>query len=68
MLISYAGPDKPRKIQEQRDQGVSNHQAVFSLDWSTWKGLIEAFDIKEPLIAHRQDDESGTINGRSWYG
>lgn len=61
-------PDKPRKIQEKRDQGVSNHQAVFSLDWPTWKGLIKAFDIKEPLIPHRNNDESTTINARGWYG
>ena len=61
------GPINPREVQEQREQNVAQHQAVFSLDWSTWKQLVEAFDIEEPLIPHRVS-ESATVTERGWYG
>ncbi|EON64421.1 hypothetical protein W97_03652 [Coniosporium apollinis CBS 100218] len=61
-------PSKPRKIADQREQNISRNQAIFSLDWPTWQSLIEAFDIEEPLIPHRQDDEGQQVTARGWYG
>ncbi|KAF2187365.1 Nse4-domain-containing protein [Zopfia rhizophila CBS 207.26] len=60
-------PSQPHSIQEQREQNVQKHQAVFSLDWPTWKTLIEAFDIKEPLIPYRVQEETAVSAG-AWYG
>jgi len=62
---------EPGTLEEQRQKKTSKHQAIFSLDYATWQSLIEAFDIKEPLIPHRQD-EAGlaeqVANGqRGWY-
>lgn len=35
---------------------MRKHQTVFSLDFETWENLIEVFDIREPLIPHRNDE------------
>ncbi|KAF2465696.1 Nse4-domain-containing protein [Lindgomyces ingoldianus] len=60
-------PSAPHSLQEQRERNVQKHQAVFSIDWPTWKKLIEAFDIKEPLIPHRVAEETNVSAG-AWYG
>jgi hypothetical protein len=66
MLICIV-PSAPFSLQEQRDKHVQKHQAVFSLDWPTWKKLIDAFDIKEPLIPHRAPEQTALAAG-GWYG
>lgn len=44
------------------------HQAVFSIDYSTWQCLIQAFKINEPLIPHRGTGGSeAAIGTRGWY-
>lgn len=60
---------QPRTASEMREKGASRHQAIFSLDFKTWRKLITAFDITEPLIHHR-NDEQGTqaVGNRGWYG
>ncbi|KAI1921329.1 hypothetical protein LOZ64_001611 [Ophidiomyces ophidiicola] len=50
-------PSKPVTASEARDQGIEKFQAVFSLDFETWRDLIEVFDIKKPLIPHRDEEE-----------
>ncbi|KAF2875218.1 Nse4 C-terminal-domain-containing protein [Massariosphaeria phaeospora] len=57
---------KPFSVQERREQQVQKHQAVFSLDWPTWKKLIEAFDIKTSLIPHREPEVTAVAAG-GWY-
>lgn len=42
------------------------HQAVLHLDFDTWEDLIEAFDIKESLIPHRQAGQN-QIGATGWY-
>jgi non-structural maintenance of chromosomes element 4 len=61
-------------IEEKRAQKVMRHQAVFALDFETWRMLVEAFggEGRAPMIAHRDDDEQaegGTrqIGERGWY-
>jgi hypothetical protein len=54
-------------LAEKRQNNVQKHQAVFSLDWPTWKKLIDAFDINEPLIPHRVA-EATTVSAGGWYG
>ncbi|KAK5687046.1 hypothetical protein LTS10_001183 [Elasticomyces elasticus] len=60
----------PEKIKQKkaREKEKSKHQAVFALDFETWRGLVEAFEIGESMIPHR--DESGigaSVGGRGWY-
>jgi hypothetical protein len=52
---------------EARKKGAMKHQAVFSLDYETWEKLIEAFEIREPMIPHR-GEEPGTQVGGGWRG
>ncbi|KAK8159289.1 putative nuclear protein Qri2/Nse4 [Phyllosticta citrichinensis] len=52
---------------EQEAAAAQRYQAVFSLNIPTWKKLIRAYDIREPMITHRQEDQSSrTVRG--WYG
>ncbi|KAK4949382.1 hypothetical protein LTR10_012000 [Elasticomyces elasticus] len=60
----------PEKIKQKkaREKEKSKHQAVLALDFETWRGLVEAFEIRESMIPHR--DESGigaSVGGRGWY-
>ncbi|KAI5362409.1 putative nse4/EID Nse3/MAGE-binding protein [Septoria linicola] len=60
-------PLKPRSVEEQRIQKTTKNQSVFSLDYATWQQLIEAFDIKEPMIPHRNEDQPTQVTGNGWY-
>jgi non-structural maintenance of chromosomes element 4 len=62
------GTDTPKEVTEQHQHGASRHQAIFSIDFGTWEKLIAAFNIKEPLIPHRQEDNQTQVGGRGWYG
>ncbi|CZR63708.1 related to NSE4 Nuclear protein that plays a role in the function of the Smc5p-Rhc18p DNA repair complex [Phialocephala subalpina] len=44
----------------------SKHQAVLALDMREWQDLIEAFDIKEPMIKHRVEEEHAAP-AKGWY-
>jgi len=48
--------------------GSSKHQAVISIDMALWKDLIVSFDIKEPMIRHREEEEQGPVSAKGWYG
>ncbi|KZF22994.1 nuclear protein Qri2/Nse4 [Xylona heveae TC161] len=59
----------PMNKQTIREQNVHKHQAVFSLDWETWQGLIEAFDITDCCIPNRAADAGALKQGAGgWYG
>ncbi|TVY83934.1 EP300-interacting inhibitor of differentiation [Lachnellula suecica] len=47
--------------------GQSKHQAVLALDMAEWKEAIELFDIKEPMIRHREEEAHSTGAKRGWY-
>lgn len=55
-----AAPSKKTKIGHK-------HQAVFSLDYGTWEKLVEAFDVTEPMIPHRDETEGQVVGDRGWY-
>ncbi|KAJ6072307.1 hypothetical protein N7467_010392 [Penicillium canescens] len=57
-------PAKPYAPSEAQRQGIQKHQAVFSLDYETWEQLIKVFNIKKPIIPHREEIEGET--GMSW--
>jgi hypothetical protein len=33
----------------------------------TWKELIEAFEIKQPMIRHREEEEYSNVGRNGWY-
>ncbi|KAK2624843.1 hypothetical protein QTJ16_006036 [Diplocarpon rosae] len=57
--------DEEREIAVKGDQ--PKHQAVISIDMNKWESLIEAFDIKEPMIRHREEEEYGNVGAKGWY-
>ncbi|KAK5729932.1 hypothetical protein LTR17_011571 [Elasticomyces elasticus] len=60
----------PEKIKQKkaREKETSKHQAVFALDFETWRGLVEAFEIRESMILHRDEIGIGReVGGRGWY-
>ena len=54
-------------LEQQREARTKRHQAVFALDFATWEQLIEAFDIREPMIEHRKEEPQGQMGARGWY-
>ncbi|KAL4773582.1 Nse4 C-terminal-domain-containing protein [Aspergillus nidulans var. acristatus] len=58
-------PTKPLAPSEAQRRGVQKHQSVFSLDFDTWKDMIDAYNIKECIIPHREEEENDTAQG--WY-
>ncbi|KAJ5689497.1 nuclear protein Qri2/Nse4 [Penicillium macrosclerotiorum] len=61
-LISTA-PFAPNEAQRM---GIQKHQAIFTLDFDTWRDMIETFNIKECIIPHREEVQEET--GQTWYG
>jgi len=59
---------EPPTLNDRRDKGSSRHQAIFSLEFGTWKKLIQAFDIHEPIIANREEEHVTQVGSRGWYG
>ncbi|EME45398.1 hypothetical protein DOTSEDRAFT_170771 [Dothistroma septosporum NZE10] len=75
-VLILTDPTKPGKAREEdaaanRRNKVGNvgnkHQAVFSLDYGTWQDLAKAFNVKEPMIPHRDETEGQVIGDRGWY-
>ncbi|KAL1605167.1 hypothetical protein SLS60_004710 [Paraconiothyrium brasiliense] len=64
--LPLLSPEAPRTVAEQREQTVEKRQAIFSIDYATWQTLIEAFDIKEPLIPNRAPEET-SVGAGGWY-
>ncbi|KAI9691507.1 MAG: nuclear protein [Bathelium mastoideum] len=60
--------EEPRSLEEQREKQVTKHQAVFALDFDTWQQLIDVFQIREPIIPHRAEDQASQLTARGWYG
>ncbi|KAI4218391.1 MAG: hypothetical protein L6R40_008778, partial [Gallowayella cf. fulva] len=56
-----------RRSRDEQATGTQKHQAVFHLDFDTWEDLIDAFDIKQSIIPHRQSEEDAQVNAAGWY-
>jgi len=50
-----------------RENRQMRYQAVFGMDYQTWQKFIDAYEIKESLIPHREE-RSTQVGGRGWYG
>ncbi|KAE9365435.1 Nse4-domain-containing protein [Stipitochalara longipes BDJ] len=46
---------------------TAKHQAVLAMDMDHWEQLIDLFDIKEPMIRHREEEEQYNVGKRGWY-
>ncbi|OTB01809.1 hypothetical protein M426DRAFT_63337 [Hypoxylon sp. CI-4A] len=46
---------------------AQKQQAVFSLDMKTWRDIIDAFSITEPIIEHRKEQDHQGPGARGWY-
>lgn len=52
---------------EIREQGISKHQAVFHLDFPTWEDIVQAYEIEDCVIPHRQSDQGVQVSATGWY-
>lgn len=59
--------DDDEEEEEPEKEPPKKHQAVMSLDMGVWKEMIEIFDIKEPMIKHRKEEEHSSVGKRGWY-
>ncbi|OQD73449.1 hypothetical protein PENDEC_c015G00559 [Penicillium decumbens] len=59
-------PSVPYAPSEAQKKQIQKRQAVFSLDFDTWRELIKVFKISESIIPHREEQEEET--GRTWHG
>lgn len=58
-------PSIPFAPSEAQRRGVQKRQSVFSLDFDTWKAVIEAYGIDQCIVPHREEEENNTATG--WY-
>ncbi|KAK3394256.1 Nse4 C-terminal-domain-containing protein [Podospora didyma] len=49
------------------NHGAMRHQAIMSIDMPIWKDIIDAFNIKEPIIPHREEQSPQGPGARGWY-
>ena len=47
--------------------GTMRHQAIMSIDYETWRDVIDAFHITRPMIPHREEEDSSGPGARGWY-
>ncbi len=43
------------------------HQAIMSIDMATWRDIIDAFGIQQPMIPHREEEAQQGPGARGWY-
>jgi hypothetical protein len=60
-------PTNPRTIEQQREAKASKRQAVLALDYGVWRQLVDALEVKTPLIPHRQEESQTQVGERGWY-
>ncbi|TVY48043.1 Non-structural maintenance of chromosome element [Lachnellula occidentalis] len=65
--MPYLSLPAARPANAPRDEGQSKHQAVLALDMAQWKEAIELFDIKEPIIRHREEESYSSVGKKGWY-
>ncbi|KAK0655940.1 Nse4 C-terminal-domain-containing protein [Cercophora newfieldiana] len=63
----------PMKLDLQEENANSRHaamrhQAIMSIDMGIWRDIIDAFEIKESIMPHREEEEStGGPGAQGWY-
>ncbi|KAI5303372.1 hypothetical protein KEM56_007619 [Ascosphaera pollenicola] len=59
-------PTDPETLAEAKKNGIEKHEAIFEIDFKSWKELIDVFNIKESIIPHREEEE-GDAMAATWY-
>ncbi|KAI1472510.1 uncharacterized protein F4812DRAFT_15642 [Daldinia caldariorum] len=59
-------------VDREDETAASKHraqkqQAVFSIDMKTWRDIVDAFNITEPIIEHRKEQSLQGPGSRGWY-
>ncbi|KAI2637786.1 hypothetical protein GGS26DRAFT_427617 [Hypomontagnella submonticulosa] len=59
-------------VDREDETAASKHraqkqQAVFSIDMKTWRDIVNAFNITEPIIEHRIEQTHQGPGSRGWY-
>ncbi|EFX03057.1 nuclear protein qri2 [Grosmannia clavigera kw1407] len=49
------------------EEDTRKHQLILSMDMAMWRDVIETFNIKKPMIAHREIAGEKHPNGRAWF-
>ncbi|KAG4218885.1 hypothetical protein PC116_g32635, partial [Phytophthora cactorum] len=62
----------PTLVDREDETAASKHraqkqQAVFSIDMETWRDIVDAFNITEPIIEHRKEQSHQGPGSRGWY-
>ncbi|KFZ11458.1 hypothetical protein V502_07542 [Pseudogymnoascus sp. VKM F-4520 (FW-2644)] len=65
--LPFLGEAEPLRHAEAVKKDVSKHQAIFAIDMDTWEELIEVFEIREPIIEHREEVVQRAVGARGWY-
>ncbi|KAF2764525.1 hypothetical protein EJ03DRAFT_281838 [Teratosphaeria nubilosa] len=52
---------------ERSKMRSKRHQAVFELDYALWQRLVDAYQIQQPMIPHRQDEQPVQVGATGWY-
>ncbi|KAK0791191.1 hypothetical protein LTR02_013686 [Friedmanniomyces endolithicus] len=69
--INIPGDEDKQVVEQAKQKGkASRHQAVFALDYATWRDLCRAFEVSEPMIAHRVEEirQHGVgVGEKGWY-
>ncbi|KFY71345.1 hypothetical protein V499_08438 [Pseudogymnoascus sp. VKM F-103] len=65
--LPFLGEAEPLGRAEALKKDVSKHQAIFAIDMATWEELIEVFEIREPIIEHREEVVQRAVGARGWY-
>jgi hypothetical protein len=67
-LTSRTEETEPRSGMGNGDHySQAKHQAVIALDMAEWKELIDLFDIQEPMIRHREEEQHTNVGKKGWY-
>ncbi|AEO65171.1 uncharacterized protein THITE_2111901 [Thermothielavioides terrestris NRRL 8126] len=66
-LPAIAPVRKNSSAEPSRPKATTRHQAIMSIDMATWRDIIDAFDIKEPMIPHREEEAQQGPGARGWY-
>lgn len=66
-LPALAPVDREAEEEGTVRHSASKHQAILSMDMETWREIIDTFDLKEPMISHRQEATNTGPGARGWY-
>ncbi|KAK4130156.1 hypothetical protein BT67DRAFT_355022, partial [Trichocladium antarcticum] len=59
--------ERDASAEVSRSKTAMRHQAIMSIDMATWRDMIDIFNITEPMIPHRQEEEQQGPGARGWY-